>query len=92
MPRAYEGAEGLAQIGEFKQSLDLLNKSVKKARSMGKNPSIVVKLNKVKVIGQYFPKNQKYAGEIKNTIEEIIKYNPPLAVYRDAQEIHPVSL
>ncbi|MFT6808447.1 MAG: hypothetical protein ACJA01_001672 [Saprospiraceae bacterium] len=54
---------------------------------MGKSPSIVVKLNKTKLISNVLPKNHKYAGEIKSTIEDIIEYNLSLAVYRDVQEL-----
>ena len=78
--KAFEAAEDLAKQRDFSNSLELLDKGVKSARSMGDNTSAVVLYNKAEVIIKYFPRDDNYVKEVVKSINSLIDKKPPLSL------------
>ena len=78
--KAFEAAEDLAKQKDFSNSLELLDKGVKSARSMGNNTSAVVLYNKAEVIIKYFPRDDHYIKEVIKSVNSLIDKKPPLSL------------
>lgn len=75
--KSIEYAEELAIREEFDDSFSLLKSAVKKGRSMGRSPHMVVLAHRAEILGDYFPRVDKYNKEIVSDIENIMESNPP---------------
>ena len=85
--RAFEGAEILAQRSDYKNGLDLIDKAVKKARSLGGPAQAVIYFNKAELLNRAFPKNAEYSKEIVESVEKMMDKDPPISLMEQAQSI-----
>ena len=84
---AFDGAKELANVGSYDESIDLMDRAVKKAKSLGNNPVTVIYLNKAKLIATQIPLEDKYVEEIIKSFKEIIKRDPPSSIVTDAMSL-----
>lgn len=84
---AFDGAEALAKRGSYEESIDLLDKAVKKSKSLGNNAVTVIYFNKAKLIAVQFPNKDEYIKEIIKSFKEIIKRDPPTSMVTDGLEL-----
>ena len=78
LQKSLEGAEELARAKDYKNSMELLDMGLKKAKGMGRATEAVVTINKAHVIGRLFPKQEdKYIREMIAMIDEGLAGKPP---------------
>ena len=75
--RAIEGAEILASNGQYDNALDLLDRGVKKSRSIGSGTQAVVHFNSADLIAKFFPKEDKYLKKIEENLSKMADKKPP---------------
>ena len=85
--KAFEGAEFLAKKGDYKDALDLVEKGIKKSKSLGSGALTVVYLNKARLLADHFPKEDNYVKEIIESFKKIANNNPPIPNVEDAIQI-----
>ncbi len=75
--KSFQFAEELTKSQEWDNALDLIDRGVKKARSMGSNTEAVVEINKAHLLARAFPKDDAYIKEIIESIDKGLSSRPP---------------
>lgn len=84
---AFDGAEQLAASGSYEEAIDLMDRAVKKGKSLGDNAVTVIHFNKAKLIANKFSREDKHIKEIIKVLKEIIKRDPPTSIVTEALEL-----
>ena len=84
---AFDGAEALAESGAYEEAIDLMDRAVKKGRSLGGNAVTVIHFNKAKLIANRFSPEDKHIEELIKVLKDIIKREPPTSMVTDALEL-----
>jgi|GEM_PF-2519500 len=80
----FAGARELAGKGRYAESLDLLERVVKKSKSMGNSTRAVILSNKGELIASLFPKEDKYVEELMTAYDEMLQRDPPPSLIEGA--------